>query len=59
MKIEEEDGEDFEIDDVDIIRIITNTLISSNEAIRDAIRILNKRFDEFDELFDARQIPIK
>lgn len=55
MKIEEEDREDFKIDDVDILRIITNTLIPPNETIRDAIKIFNEHFNEYNKIFDARQ----
>ncbi len=46
MTIKEENRENHEIDNVDVLRIVTNTAISPNEAIQDAIKILNKRFDE-------------
>lgn len=54
-----ENREDFKINDTDIIRIITNTLIPPNETIRDAIKIFNERFDEYNKIFDVRQIKTK
>lgn len=46
MTIKEEKRENHEIDNADVFQIITNTTIPSNEEIGNALKILNKRFDE-------------
>ena len=46
MTIKEEKRENHEIDNADVFQIITNTTIPSSEAIGNAIKILNKRFDK-------------